>query len=665
MNDEEKSRSRLVEELKMLRWLVEDAKSRETEVGRLEKAVKEQQATLGACFDASPDPILLVDPEGRVLAANEAWAARLGRDAHELAGSTLRDLFPRVAAERREHAVREAVFTRRPVHFEDTDGERYYENHAYPIADDTGQVLRLVLCSADVTERKGLEKALAEAELRYRRTSEIISEGLFQTAPDGHFVSANNVLARMFGYASPEDLIRSVVDISRQHYVDPARRSEFIRLLEKDGSVYDFEIQMFRKDGGLIWVSLNARAVRDKNEIVYYEGAIQDITIRKRLEAELVQSQKFGTVGKLTGGIAHKFTNLVTVIMGNLELLLQEMEPAEPDRRKVRAIEDAVGGALKLCDQLHGLGKKQLLRPVDTRLDALVERMDEMLRYLLGEDIALDLPHAPDIPPVKADPSLVEQIILILAQNSREAMPEGGTLTISVDSLHLGEGQDECLIAQPPMGPGEYVALTVSDTGKGIEAAVLEHIFEPFFSIKPDGTGLGLSIVRSIVKQSGGHIRVESAEGRGTTFSIYFPVSPGESPGVERAVFRPDHRAHAAGATVMVVEDESGILYWVTDVLEGMGLTVISAFDAGQAASALAGYEGPVDLLIADLVLPGTPGHELAATLKERYPDMKVIFMSGYLDGRTPEADIRDVPFLSKPFSPLLLRMKVREVLGV
>ena len=665
MNDEEKSRGRLVEELKMLRWLVEDAKSREAELSKLEKALKEQQGILDACLNAGPEPILLVDPEGRILAANEACATRLGHETRELAGSALSGLFPRALAERRKHAIGEAVLTRRPVHFDDTDGERYYENHVYPIADDAGQVPRLVLYSADATEKKGLEKALTEAELKYRRTFEIVSEGLFQTAPDGHFVSANNALARMFGYTSPEDLIRSVVDISRQHYVHPGRRAEFMRLLEKEGSVYAFEVQMFRKDRSLIWVSLNARAVRNKNEIIYYEGAMEDITQRKRLEAQLVQSQKLETIGKLTGGIAHKFTDLLTAIMGNFELLLHELEPAETDPRKVRAIQDAVGNSLKLCEQLHGLGRKQLLRPVETRLDTVVARMDEMLRYLLGEDIVLDLPQVKDIRPVKVDPSLMEQIILILAENSREAMPRGGRLTISVDNLHIDKARDECLLAEPPMEPGDYVALIASDTGKGIEPAVLEHIFEPFFSIKPDGTGLGLSIVRSIVKQSGGHIRVESEEGQGTTFSIYFPVFEDELPDVERAPFRPDHRTPAASATVMVVEDESGILYWVTDVLEGMGLTVISAFDAEQAASALACHEGPLDLLIADLILPGTPGQEFAATLKERYPDMQVIFMSGYPDSRIPETTMRGVPFLSKPFSPLLLRMKVREVLGV
>ncbi|MCX5810610.1 MAG: PAS domain S-box protein [Proteobacteria bacterium] len=665
MKDGEKTKKQLIDEVKILRWTIESSKNGETERKRLEEMLRESEEKMCMFFNANPQSIFLADAEGTIIAANESCAVQLGRGRDECAGLSLYGLFPPGVAEKRRGEIEEAVFTRRQVHFEDICNERYYDNYIFPVLDDPGLVSKVVMFSSDISERKHLEKLLEQAEWKYRHTYEIVTEGIFQTAPDGHLLSVNNALARIYGYASPEDFMHSVADITHLHYVNSACRSEFIRLLKKDGIVYDFEAQMYRKDKSTVWVSINVRTVRDKRKkILYYEGAVEDITKRKRLEAQLVHSQKTETIGKLSSGIAHNFNNLLTVVTGNFELLIRTFQLHDTENREIKAIHDAIGQGLKLCEELLSLSRRQLIRPVETNIGSVITKMEGMLKHLLGEDIAYDLSIDPDIRTVKADPSLIEQIILILAVNARDAMPEGGRLRISAKNTFHDEGQRPI---NPDTATGERVALTISDTGTGIAPDILEHIFEPFFTVKPDGTGLGLSIVHSIVKQSGGLITVDSEEGKGTAFRIYFPVLQAEEKAEEETSLRPADLTALKKATVLVVEDESGILYWVTDVLEGLGYTVLPAFNAEDAISIFNDHEGAIDLLITDLVLPGKSGQELAETIKVKHPGMKVIFMSGYGEDRIHGADIlkNKTPFLAKPFTPLLLLMKVQETIRI
>ena len=665
MKNEDKTKEELNEEVKALRWLLEHAKTREEERRKEEEDLKGKPELQNLFFDSSPNPIVVVGAEGIVLAANPSCAEKSGRDLHDLVGSSLDDLWPSTAAEKRRVAIRDAIFTGRPVRFEDEGAERYYDVTVTPVSHEPGLAGKVVIFLSDVTERKNLEKALDEAELKYRRTYEMASEGIFQTAPDGHFVMVNNALARMYGYSSPEDFMRSVVAIARQHYVDPPRRAEFLRLLKEDGAVYNFEAQMVRKDRNLIWVSVSARSVRDRRKVLYYEGTATDITTRKRLEAELAHSRKTETMGRLAGGIAHNFSNLLTVIMGNFELLLQRDDLREIDDREIRPIKEALGKASSLCEQLMGLSRRKLTRPVKTNLRTVLSGIEEMLRYLLGGNIAYDMSFDPEARAVDVDPSLVEQMVFILAENARDAMPKGGKLAISLENVSPDMDYRETYGLPHDAPSDEYVALTVADTGRGIPPEMLGHIFEPFFTIKPDGTGLGLSIVHSIVKQCRGYISARSEEKKGTSFTIHFPVFLREDHSEEETSFIPGEAVPFTNATVLVVEDESGILYWVTDVLEGLGYRVLSSFNAEDAVSSLAQLSEPLDLLITDLVLPGISGTDLAAMLKARYPEMKVIYMSGHPDVRSEQADLpRKSPFLAKPFTPLLLLMKVKEVLG-
>jgi PAS domain S-box-containing protein len=664
VNDEEKTKEELLKELRWLRYSLETAKAKEEEYNKLEEERIKYEEIMYILLDSNPEAVFLINTDGIIILGNGAAADRLNMSRDELVGLQLYELFVREAAKKLKKHIDEAIFTGKMVHFEDTHNNRHYDNYFYPFFNHEGQVSKVSMFSTDTTERKNTEKALKQLEKKYRITYENVIEGVFQTTPEGRFLSVNNALARILGYSSPEDLIGTVVEIASQFFVDPNRRNEFLRLLIDRSLVYNFEAQMYRKDRSMNWVSMNARAIRDKKgNILYYEGTVEDITKRKRLEVQLIQSQKIEAVGRLAGGMAHDFSNLLTTIMGNLELLLDRIKPDDSGYKEIVRIQETSERASRLCQQLLSLSRSQLVKLSEINLNDVVIKMEKMLEQLLGEDIQYNLFLNPDISVIKADPSLIEQLVLNLSVNARDAMPAGGTLSITTGNRHF---DDDYCHANKDISPGEYVLLTIADTGTEILPSALAHIFEPFYTIKPDGTGLGLSIVYSIVKQFGGNISVDSEKERGNTFTICFPAVVQDKKTAE-AFLPPDNPLILSGkATILVVEDESGILDLVTDVLEGLGYTVISAGSVDDAISRVEIGEGPIDLLITDVVLPGRKGTVLVDMLKIKYPQMKVILMSGYTDERIPHEEILKgkVHFISKPFTPFVLVMKVQEVLG-
>ncbi|MCX5812223.1 MAG: PAS domain S-box protein [Proteobacteria bacterium] len=664
MNDEEKTKEELLKELRWLRYSLKTAKAKEEEYNKLEEERTKYEEIMHILLNSNPEAVFLINTYGNIILGNEAAANKLNISRDELVGLQISDLFAREAAKKIKKHIDEAIFTGKVVHFEDTQNNKYYDNYLHPVFNHEGQVSKVSIFSTDITEIKNTEKALKQLEKKYRITYENVIEGVFQTTPEGRFLNVNNALARILGYSSPEDLMGTVVEIASQLFVDSSRRNDFLRLLKERSLVYNFEAQMYRKDGSMNWVSMNARAIRDKKgNILYYEGTVEDITKRKRLEAQLIQSQKIEAVGRLAGGMAHDFSNLLTAIMGNLELLLYRIKPDDSGYKEIVSIQETSERASKLCQQLLALSRSQLVRLSEIYLNDIVLKMEKMLEQLLGEDIQYDLFLDPDISLIKADPSLIEQLVLNLSVNARDAMPTGGTLSITTGTRRF---DDEYCRANKDTLPGEYVLLTIADTGTEILPSTLAHIFEPFYMIKPDGTGLGLSIVYSIVKQFGGNISVDSEKGKGNAFTICFPAAVQDKKTAE--VFLPpaDSLILSGKATILVVEDEPGILNMVTDVLEGLGYTVLSAISVDDAISRVEAREGPIDLLVTDVVLPGKKGTVLVDMLKAKYPQMKAILMSGYTDERIPHEEILKgkVHFISKPFTPFVLVMKVQEVLG-
>ena len=389
---------------------------------------------------------------------------------------------------------------------------------------------------------------------------------------------------------------------------------------------------------------------------------VTDITQRKQLQEQFRQVQKMEAVGRLAGGIAHDFNNLLTVIMGFGQLLYEKLAAGDPLRAYVDTINKAGDRAAGLTRQLLAFSRQQVLTPQVLDLNSVVANVNTMLRRLIGEDIDLVIRRGHGLGQVKADPGQIEQVIMNLAVNAQDAMPQGGKLTIKTANVMLEEAYAR---SHYPLKPGPYVMLAVSDTGCGMDEETRAHIFEPFFTTKAKGmgTGLGLATVYGIVKQSGGYIWVESEEGRGTTFTMYLPR-------IEESVGAVEEKATAAPArgteTVLLVEDEGEVRALIRRVLEAGGYTVLEASQGEEALRVSAQHQGPIHLLLTDVVMPGMSGRELAERLTPLRRETKVLYTSGYTDDAILQRSALDpeAAFLQKPFTPDAVVRRVREVLG-
>jgi nitrogen-specific signal transduction histidine kinase len=407
--------------------------------------------------------------------------------------------------------------------------------------------------------------------------------------------------------------------------------------------------------GRPVWDAAAKRVVR-----VY--SAVQDITQIKRLEQQLSQAQKMEAVGRLAGGIAHDFNNLLTVILGNVELLLDGPADAHTLHKDAEQIRQAAERAVALIRQLLAFSRQQVLEPRRLDLNAVVTDIGQMLKRLIGEDIALVTQLAQDLGLVHADPGQLEQVLMNLAVNARDAMPAGGTLTVETTNVAF---DDAYVREHIGVERGPYVRLTISDTGVGMDAATHARIFEPFFTTKAvgKGTGLGLATVHGIVTQSGGHVWVYSEPGHGTTFKIYLPrVAPSGE-----ILQRPPRLKHSArqGETILLVEDEPAVRNLARRVLESRGYAVLEASSGYDAIRIASGRTGPIHLLLSDVVVPDMNGSAIAERMHQERPTVKLLFMSGYADEDVKLQGIvqAGAPFIEKPFTPDLLARRVREVL--
>jgi two-component system, cell cycle sensor histidine kinase and response regulator CckA len=392
-------------------------------------------------------------------------------------------------------------------------------------------------------------------------------------------------------------------------------------------------------------------------------GVATDITPRRHLEEQLRQSQKMEAVGRLAGGIAHDFNNVLTAILGYSQILLTDLPEGDARREDIQEIEHAATRAATLTRQLLAFSRRQVLQPQLLDLNGLVENLDKFLRRLIGEDIDLLVRASPDLWLVSADPGQMEQVIMNLVVNSRDAMPTGGKLTLETANMTLDAQYAQRYIS---VRPGEYVMLAVSDTGTGMDEATQARIFEPFFTTKGSGkgTGLGLSTVYGIVKQSGGNIWVYSEPGRGTTFKVYLPRETQTSDPVRLP--RTEATVLTGTETILLVEDEDAVRTLAGKVLRGLGYTVLEATLAREAVE-IAGKHAPgIDLLLTDVVMPGHSGAELARMLMDSLPKLKVLYMSGYTDEAIIHHGVlaANIAYLQKPFTPTALATKVREVLS-
>jgi PAS domain S-box-containing protein len=515
----------------------------------------------------------------------------------------------------------------------------------------------------NIGKRRRAEQALLESEERYRSLVDNLPMGVWRAPPDldGKFLMGNPAITHMFGCASTEEFMNTPAP---EFYIHPEEHEDLVNALRTQGKVAGRELQLKRKDGALFWGSITANMVKnEQGKPLFIDGLFEDITLRRLLEEQLAQAQRMEAVGLLAGGVAHDFNNLLTAIIGHSEIMLLELPPAAPLTENVREVMKAAERGNSLTRQLLAFGRRQILQPWVVNLNSTMADMNKMLQRLIGEDIELVTILDPGLGLVKVDPGQIEQIIMNLALNARDAMPKGGKLTLETANVFLDEHYAQTHLE---VKPGLYVMLAVSDNGMGMDSETQARIFEPFFTTKETGhgTGLGLATVYGIVKQSGGHIWLNSEIGKGSTFKIYLPREEEVSePSLRTA---PVISSLQGEETILVVEDDESLRRVIANLLGRYGYTVLEAGDGDAALAGVAGREGSIHLLLTDVVMPRISGRELAESLARLHPETKVLYMSGYTDNAIVHHGVLDagLHFIHKPFKILHLLQKVREVLA-
>jgi PAS domain S-box-containing protein len=502
------------------------------------------------------------------------------------------------------------------------------------------------------------EQALQENEAKFRTLAETIPTAVFIHS-DGVIIYANPACEALCGFSAAEFMGQPVWPLFHRDDVEELK-DRAARRQRGEGFAHGSEVRLIRKNGDLRWVNYSAsRIMMNKRPAVVC--AATDITERRELEAQLRQTQKMEAIGRLAGGIAHDFNNLLSVVSCCAEMInMNEGLPAEV-LRSSSEISNAADRAAALTRQLLSFSRHKVVAPRLLDLNSVLSGTELILRRSLGDDIVLHFNFEPGLGMVLADASQIEQVVMNLAVNGRDAMPDGGELTISTMAVTLDGSTPEAAKA------GCYLMLSVSDTGTGMSQEILQHIFEPFFTTKQatKGTGLGLSTVYGIVEQTGGFIRVESTPDRGTTFHVFFPVAQGEA--MESKDPAPDQAAIIQSATILLVEDEDDVRGILRSSLVNDGHIVLEAFSASEAMHVSAAHEGKIDLLMTDVVMPGISGRELADRLLPTRKGMKVLYISGYNEDTVLQKGVIDgqMEFLQKPFSLAVLRRKVWQMLSV
>jgi two-component system, cell cycle sensor histidine kinase and response regulator CckA len=613
----------------------------------------------------------LIDFDWTFLYVNEAAARQGLMQGERLAGRSMLDVYPGIENSKAFAHYRRCMQERLPQHFEDAvtlpdETTRWYEVSVVPVREG------IFVLSLDVTGRAQAERELRKSEERLRQAVRVSGTGIFDHdhssslvywSPEEYAIYgwdpvAPVTVSKYLAAVHPDDRERIAAAVRRAH--DPAG----------DG-FFDVEHRLVRPDGSVRWTNIRSQTFfegeGEGRHPVRTVGAATDITDRKqseadkaKLEARLFQAQKMESIGRLAGGVAHDFNNLLTVINGYTDVLLKRLD-ADPAQGALSEIQKAGRRAAELTQQLLAFSREQVTVPKVLNLNHVIRDLENLLRRLIGEDIVLVTVLNPELGPVMADPGQVLQVLMNLAANSRDAMPQGGHLKIETANVYL---DDRYTSEHPEAVPGPYVRLTVSDSGAGMDAETRAHIFEPFFTTKRigQGTGLGLATVYGAVKQAGGFIRVCSEPGKGATFQIYLHRTE-EAIEIEEASGRPAGKWQGE-ETILLVEDQPELRKMVRMILESYGYRVLEAGNADEALRQSDRWTERIHLMLTDVVMPGMNGWDLANRLKPLRPQMKVIYMSGYSPTTTfNEIKAAGIDYLQKPLSLDDLVSKVREVL--
>jgi two-component system, cell cycle sensor histidine kinase and response regulator CckA len=646
----------------------------EERASQLERA----EAQYRTIFENAIEGIFRTTPDGRLLVANPSLARIFGfGSAEDMVASVASVESLYVCAERREELRRtveeRGVAKGFQLRARRTDGkEIWVEEHVRAIRDGRGRLIGYEGSVQDITERREAVDSLRRSEERYRLMIEGSEQVFFYAHdPEGRLEYISPSVRDMLGYRA-DDLIGTCYErLLVDDPVNEAARAQTDAALARDTGVQSYAALVRHREGREVWIELTESPIVREGDVVGIQGFARDVTERRNAEKALQESedrlrhaQKMEAVGRLAGGIAHDFNNLLNVIGGTAELVLMDVEEESDLREDIEEIKRASQRASGLTRQLLTFSRQQVLRPKVIDLNEVVIDVEKMLARLIGEDIEMAV-HTSDGPcPIYADPGQIEQVLMNLAVNARDAMERGGTLVI--DTTELSDVEAAGLGAPDPLEPGRYVHLLVQDTGSGISPEIQSEVFDPFFTTKPvgQGTGLGLSTVYGIVRQSRGQVWIESEEGRGTTFHIIVPCANNEAR-PEEGEGRDKANLHHGGGTVLLVEDEPALRAVTRRILERAGCTVIEAPHGEAALEYAREHRGGIDLLLTDVVMPGMSGRELASCLTREMPGIRVLYTSGYMDDAIMRHGIEEdkVDFLPKPFAPALLTERVRDLL--
>ncbi len=539
---------------------------------------------------------------------------------------------------------------------------RWIRDKAFPVKSPSGNVYRIAGIAEDITERKQAEQALRESEHRYQSVVNQVRDVIFQTDADGLWTFLNPAWTDITGFTLAESI--GANSLTFVHPEDRQRHQELFQppsSREHDHGLH--EVRYLTKDRGVRWVEAHVRLMLGADgRVIGASGTLRDITHQKSLEDQFRQAQKMEAIGQLAGGVAHDFNNLLTVITGYCEILLKSLSAPGPQRKMADEIFKAGKLATGLVQRLLAFSRRQVLQPKALALDAIVTNIEPMLQRLIGEDIELVFVPGRNQSLIHADPGQIDQVIINLAVNARDAMPGGGRLTLEAGTVDLDEASARNL-ALPRSGP--YVTLRVRDTGCGMKKEIRDRIFEPFFTTKEvgKGTGLGLSTVYGIITQSGGAVTVDSDVGRGSTFTIYLP-RVGTAEQVWDTAPLPATTPRGSD-TILLVEDEASLRTMIGVILEESGYSVLAVGNAEEALRVAQERSEAIHLLVTDVVMPGMSSRELVERLTARHRTMKVLYISGYTEDTVIHYGVeqRQTAFLQKPFTPDVLLRKIRELL--
>jgi two-component system cell cycle sensor histidine kinase/response regulator CckA len=631
-----------------------------------ERGLREALSLLAATLDSVEEGILVVNRAGRIVRFNRQFA-KLWQISDEVLAS--RDDDRAMQFMQDQVGDPDAFLARVRVLQDEPDQEsfdvvpfkdgRIFERYSQPQRVD-GQIVGRVWSFRDDTARARARQALEQSEANYRSLIQRAAYGIYRTRADGTFLDVNPALVAMLGYDKAEDVL--ALGNAAGVYRDPAAHPALLEQYRHSGRIAGVEVDWKRRDGTLLIVRLSGRAVFDSHGMGF-EVIAEDVTERRRLEAQLREAQKMEAVGQLAGGIAHDFNNLLTGILGFADLMMEQLGPEKPIWLDLQEIRRQATRGAALTQQLLAFSRKQVLQLTSVDLNRVVEQVEQVLRSVIGEHVDIHSEFGTEIRPIRADAVQLEHALLNLALNARDAMPGGGTLVIETAMQRLDRAGSS---VDAPIPPGTYVTLIVRDTGSGMDADTRAHLFEPFFTTKGPGkgTGLGLASVYGIVKQTGGYINVESEAGHGATFVLYFPATDEPLPAPSRPLTR--ESPTVGSERILLVEDDAAVRGLVGVALKRHGYRVLEAASGEQALALAETVQEHIDLILSDVVMPGLRGPEFVAQLKVTRPRSKVLFMSGYpADAFSLGSEGTDshVGWLQKPFTTGRLLQKVRELL--